>query len=234
MRLAIVHPLDLAGWLDRLVNLLEGWAFRWTGTSSHEHGQGARADCRGVSKDKVLAPVCLATPEPGDFCCIPVSGGFGTAIEAGQFLAELLQGQPAYLRAYDHAEVYVGQPDEAGPHGYTCSAYPDNGSADGRTGKRPLPCPPAQVPGSIWSFGSHRADPGAAGCDHRLVCGAPGRGLLLAGLRGDCGARAAHPGAGPEDIHKRHCFDDLLAVHRLRLCGQPAFISLTISVGQAT
>ena len=82
-----------------------------------------------------------------------MSGGFGTAIEAGQFLAELLQGQPAYLRAYDHAEVYVGQPDEAGPHGYTYSAYPDNGSADGRTGKRPLPCPPAQVPGSIWCSG---------------------------------------------------------------------------------
>ncbi len=106
-----------------------------------------------MSKDRVLAPVCLATPEPGDFCCIPVSGGFGTGIEAGQFLAELLQGQPAYLRAYDHAEVYTGEPDEAGPHGYTYSAYPDNGSADGRTGKRPLPCPPAQVPGSIWSSG---------------------------------------------------------------------------------
>ena len=107
-----------------------------------------------MSKDQVLEPVCLAVPQPGDFVCIPVAGGFGTAIEAGQYLAEKLQRQPAHLLAYDHAEIYVGQPDKAGPCGYTCSAYPDNGSADGRTGKRPLPCPPEKLPGSIWSSGT--------------------------------------------------------------------------------
>ena len=46
----------------------------------------------------------------------------------------------------------MARPDEAGPHGYTCSAYPDNGTG-GKTGKRPLPCPPAQLPSSIWSSG---------------------------------------------------------------------------------
>ena len=97
-------------------------------------------------------PVCLAEPQAGDFCCIPVPGGFGTAIEAGEYLAERLQGQPAYLRAYDHAEVYVGQPDADGPYGYTYSAYSNNGIGT-TTGKRPLPCLPAALPGSIWSSG---------------------------------------------------------------------------------
>jgi hypothetical protein len=105
-----------------------------------------------VSKVEVLAPVCLAVPQPGDFCCIPVSGGFGLGIETGQYLAEKLQGHPAGLLPYDHAEVYVGQPDKGGPHGYTYSAYPSNGQG-GLTGKRPLPCPPQELPGSIWSSG---------------------------------------------------------------------------------
>ena len=99
------------------------------------------------------APVCLAEPRPGDFCCIPVSGSMGTGIEIGSWLAAMLEGSGGDgLQSYDHAEVYVGQPDEAGPHGYTYSAYPDNGS-NGRTGKRPLPCAPEQLPGSIWSSG---------------------------------------------------------------------------------
>jgi hypothetical protein len=69
----------------------------------------------------------------------------------GEYLAELLQRQPAALRAYDHAEVYAGQADEAGPYGYTYSAYPSNDSG-GLTGKRALLCPP-EVPGAIWSSG---------------------------------------------------------------------------------
>jgi hypothetical protein len=117
-------------------------------------GGDDRSDTQGVSTDTAIAPICLAPPQPGDFCCIPVPGGFGTAIETGQYLAEKLQGQPAHLRAYDHAEVYIGQPDRSGPgmHGYTYSAYPDNGT-NGKTGRRPLPCPPEQLPGSIWSSG---------------------------------------------------------------------------------
>ena len=103
-------------------------------------------------------PVCLAPPLPGDFCCIPVSGSLGLGIEAGQYLAARLQRQPAGLLPYDHAEVYVGQPDVAGPHGYTYSAYPDNGVGI-KTGKRPLPCPPAELPGSIWSSGLYELTP---------------------------------------------------------------------------
>jgi hypothetical protein len=114
-----------------------------------------------VSKDTVTAPVCLAPPQPGDFCCVPVAGLGGATIEAGEYLAERLQGQPAALRAYDHAQVYVGQPDRTGPgmHGYTYSAYPDNGK-NGKTGLRPLPCPPEQLPGAIWSSGIIEMDPG--------------------------------------------------------------------------
>jgi hypothetical protein len=111
------------------------------------------SDSQDVSKKQWPAPICLAEPLPGDFCCIPVSGQLGTGIEAGEFLAETLEGvRGAKLQAYDHAEVYVGQADRGGPHGYTYSAYPDNGKP-GKTGRRPLPCPPAQLPGSIWSSG---------------------------------------------------------------------------------
>ena len=92
------------------------------------------------------APVCLAEPQPGDFTCIPVSGGLGLSIEIGQFLA----GDG--FQPYDHAEVYAGQADRHGPHGYTYSAYPDN-LKPGKSGKRPLPCPPAKLPGSYWSSG---------------------------------------------------------------------------------
>lgn len=77
----------------------------------------------------------------------------GLGIEVGEYLAESLEHvRGAKLQPYDHAEVYAGQPDEHGPHGYTYSAYPDNGT-NGKTGKRPLPCPAAELPGSIWSSG---------------------------------------------------------------------------------
>lgn len=105
-----------------------------------------------MSTDTVLSPICLSPPQPGDFLCVPTPGLGGTVIEVGEYLAERLQHQPAALLAYDHAELYVGQADKANPDGYTCSAYPSN-DFGGLTGRRPLPCPPAQVPGAIWSSG---------------------------------------------------------------------------------
>lgn len=88
--------------------------------------------------------ICLAEPQSGDFCCVPIAGGLGFGIEVGQWIA----GDA--FQPYDHAEVYVGQADKAAPYGYTYSAYP---RSKGFTGKRPLPCPPAQLPGSLWSSG---------------------------------------------------------------------------------
>jgi len=99
-----------------------------------------------MAKHRGLDPVVLAEPEPGDFCCIPISGGVGMGIEIAQFLSG------NRLQPYDHAQVYVGQADSAGPNGYTYSAYPDNGK-NGRTGKRALPCPARELPGAIWSSG---------------------------------------------------------------------------------
>jgi hypothetical protein len=87
------------------------------------------------------APVALKTPEPGDFCCLPISGGIGLGITIGQWL------DGDRLQPYDHAEIYVGQADEHGPYGYTIGAYP-SGAA-----RLPLLCPPEQLPGSLWSSG---------------------------------------------------------------------------------
>lgn len=86
-------------------------------------------------------PVALAEPQPGDFTCVPIPGWAGLGIEVGQFL----DGEK--FQPYEHAEVYVGQPDADGPFGYTVSAYPS------RKGRVPLPCPPALLPGSLWSSG---------------------------------------------------------------------------------
>jgi hypothetical protein len=83
----------------------------------------------------------MAQPRPGDFCCVPVSGPVGFSITVGQWL----DGDA--FQFYDHAEVYVGRADKAGPYGYTVSTYPSGG------GKRALPCPPARLPGSLWSSG---------------------------------------------------------------------------------
>jgi hypothetical protein len=91
---------------------------------------------------KVLpAPIARAAPAPGDFCCVPISGRVGRGIEIAQWLSG------DRFQPYDHAEVYVGQADAQGPHGYSISAYP------GGQGRRPLPCPPAKLPGSLWSSG---------------------------------------------------------------------------------
>jgi len=95
-----------------------------------------------VSKPVALRrPVALAAPQPGDFCCVPIAGRVGLGIEIAQFLA----GDK--FQPYEHAQVFVGQADAGGPHGYTVSAYPD------RRGRRPLPCEPAELPGSLWSSG---------------------------------------------------------------------------------
>lgn len=87
------------------------------------------------------APVALAKPRLGDFCCVPISGSVGLGIEAGQWL------DGDRFQPYDHAEIFVEQADSAGQFGYTVSTYP-NGH-----GKRALPCEPALVPGSLWSSG---------------------------------------------------------------------------------
>jgi len=87
------------------------------------------------------APIVLAPVQAGDFCCVPVSGPVGFGITLGQYL------DGDRFQFYDHTEIYTGQADEAGPFGYTVSTYP-NGH-----GRRPLPCPPAQLPGSMWSSG---------------------------------------------------------------------------------
>lgn len=86
-------------------------------------------------------PIVMAAPQPGDFVCVPVSGPVGLGITIGQWL------DGDRFQFYDHTEIYTGQADEAGPNGYTVSMYP------GGHGKRALPCPPAQLPGSLWSSG---------------------------------------------------------------------------------
>jgi hypothetical protein len=87
------------------------------------------------------APIVLADPQPGDFVCVPVSGPVGIGITIGQWL------DGDRFQFYDHTAIYVGQPDEAGPYGYTVSTYP-NGKC-----RRALPVAAAQLPGSLWSSG---------------------------------------------------------------------------------
>jgi hypothetical protein len=86
-------------------------------------------------------PVYVAVPRPGDFACVPVSGPVGVAITIGQYL------DGDRFQFYDHTEVYVGQPDADGPHGYTVSTYPAG------PGRRALPCAATELPGSLWSSG---------------------------------------------------------------------------------
>jgi hypothetical protein len=80
-------------------------------------------------------------PRPGDFCCVPVSGPVGFGISAGQWL----DGDA--FQFYDHAEVFIGKADQAGPFGYTVSTYP------GGHGRRALPCRAPELPGALWSSG---------------------------------------------------------------------------------
>jgi hypothetical protein len=83
----------------------------------------------------------LQAPEPGDFCCVPVHGGVGWAIEFLQWL------DGSRFQPYDHTEIYIGQPDESAPYGYTVSTYPRG------HGKVALPCPASALPGALWSSG---------------------------------------------------------------------------------
>jgi hypothetical protein len=83
----------------------------------------------------------MAEPRPGDFTCVPVSGAVGLGISVMQ----VLDGDA--WSEYRHTEVYTGEPDAAGRYGYTVSTYP------GGHGRRALPCPAAELPGSLWSSG---------------------------------------------------------------------------------
>lgn len=94
-----------------------------------------------LAVDTWPAPVMTARPRPGDFVCVPVSGPVGLGITVGQWL------DGDRFQFYDHTEVYVGKADAAGPYGYTVSTYPDG------KGKRALPCPSWELPGSLWSSG---------------------------------------------------------------------------------
>jgi hypothetical protein len=61
----------------------------------------------------------VITPQPGDFCRVPVSGRAGLLVEAAQWL------DGDRFQPYDHAEIYAGGADDKAPYGYTISAYPD-------------------------------------------------------------------------------------------------------------
>lgn len=87
------------------------------------------------------APIAVSRPRPGDFCCVPVSGPVGLGITVGQWL------DGDRFQFYDHTTVYIGKADAAGPFGYTVSTYPSG------PGKRALPCPAWELPGSLWSSG---------------------------------------------------------------------------------
>jgi hypothetical protein len=97
--------------------------------------------------------------QPGDFCCVPVSGEGGKLIKFG----ERLNGDA--FTQYQHAEVYVGTSDEVlrycsppwnitisipqpAQYGWTLGAYP------GGARLVPLSCPPERVPGALWSTGA--------------------------------------------------------------------------------
>lgn len=83
----------------------------------------------------------MPDPQPGDFALVSIHGNVGLLISFGEWL----DGDG--FSHFDHAEIYVGLADDAGPHGYTVSAYPDG------DGRKPLPCPAADLPGAMWSTG---------------------------------------------------------------------------------
>lgn len=105
--------------------------------------------------------------QPGDFCCVPISGSTGRLIALG----ERLNGDA--FTQYQHAEVFIGTeipahlgkmmpglvwhgtpvtqlaPSEVitSEYGWVFSAYPGGARAV------ELPCPPLSLPGSLWSSG---------------------------------------------------------------------------------
>lgn len=79
------------------------------------------------------------TPVPGDFVVLPMEPPGGLVVEAAQWLEQLVQTHKLGLvQNYEHVEIYVGQPDDSAPYGYTCSTYPNH------MGKRALPSPAEQ------------------------------------------------------------------------------------------
>lgn len=81
----------------------------------------------------------MTTIKPGDFCCVPISGAVGKLISIGEWLNGSGFGD------YDHAEIYVGLPDNKSPFGYTMGAYP------GGARLVALPKAPAFLPDALWS-----------------------------------------------------------------------------------
>jgi hypothetical protein len=94
-----------------------------------------------VNQTHLPPRVVLAQPQPGDFCCAPISGEVGRGITVLQWL------DGDRLQPYDHVEIFIGQPDDDALYGYTVSTYP------GGHGKIALPCPAASLPGALWSSG---------------------------------------------------------------------------------
>lgn len=91
----------------------------------------------------------MTNVQPADFVVMPAAPPAGPAIEVVQWLQQVIDERRLRLpQKYEHAEVYVGMADKAGPYGYTCSAYPN------RKGMRALPCPAGQLPGALWSSGA--------------------------------------------------------------------------------
>jgi hypothetical protein len=112
--------------------------------------------------------MAAVTVQPGDFCCVPVSGEGGKLIRLG----EKLDGSA--FTQYQHAEIYVGNslPEFAtglktvfrgkmadlyntpplpqrvsSKYGWTFGAYP------GGARLTELECPPEKLYGSLWSSG---------------------------------------------------------------------------------
>lgn len=83
----------------------------------------------------------VLTIREGDFCVVPISGTVGKLISFGEWL------DGSGFTHYDHAEIYIGHPDNDGPFGYTIGAYP------GGAARLPLSCSPAFLPDSLWSSG---------------------------------------------------------------------------------
>jgi hypothetical protein len=83
----------------------------------------------------------VSNVQPGDFCCVPISGPVGKLISLGEWL------DGSGFTRYDHAEIYVGMADANGQHGYTFGAYPGGATLV------PLQQPAQQLSGALWSSG---------------------------------------------------------------------------------
>jgi hypothetical protein len=80
----------------------------------------------------------LVAPQLGDIACLQISGEVGELVRVGQWLCG------AGFRKFEHCEVFVGMPDEAGPLGYSLGAYPGGAAL--------VPVPEDQT-GWLWSTG---------------------------------------------------------------------------------